>query len=155
MTGLSKRAWPKGHFFMTLDHYKVEKILFILKGNLEKLKDLSSVSIEDFINDYRNNQSALRLLQVSIESVIDIGNHIISRKNLEMPQTYSDVFKILEKNDIISGKCSEKCADMVKFRNRIVHLYHDIDLNAVYRFMKNDLDDFKLFVNEISALLGE
>ncbi len=138
---------------MTPDYNKIEKILYILKDNIEKLKDFSNMSIEEFRGDFRNYQSALRLLQISIESIIDMGSHIISRKNLEPPQIYSDIFRILENNKIIGRQCRDRCIEMVKFRNRIVHIYHEIDLDMVLKFIKEDVDDFKLFVYEISELL--
>lgn len=48
--------------------------------------------------------SAKYNLQTAIEAMIDIGNHIISRKGFEIPKTYADTFEILHKNGIIEKK---------------------------------------------------
>jgi uncharacterized protein YutE (UPF0331/DUF86 family) len=34
---------------------------------------------------------------------------------------------------------------MASFRNRLVHLYAEIDPKEVYRFLQNDIADFGLF----------
>ncbi len=140
---------------MTLDNGKIQKNILFLRDNIIKLNELSKVTEDDFKLDFRNYNSALRLLQISIESIIDIGNHIISRRGFDPPVTYSDVFEILRKNNIISAECMDKCINMVKFRNRIVHIYFEIDLNMVLKLMKEDLGDFEVFISEISGLLAE
>jgi uncharacterized protein YutE (UPF0331/DUF86 family) len=38
---------------------------------------------------------------------------------------------------------------MAKFRNRLVHLYGDIDDSFVYDFIKIDINDIKVFQKEI------
>ncbi len=40
---------------------------------------------------------------------------------------------------------------MARFRNRIVHVYWDIDLNDIYEILEDDLEDFNRFVKEITA----
>ena len=135
---------------MTVNNNKVQRIIENLKVNISNLNELKLLSLEDFTSDFKNNSSALRLLQISIESIIDLGNHIISRKNLKAPDTYGDIFKILCNNNVVSELCKDKCISMVKFRNRIVHTYWDIDLEMVYNYIKADLSDFDLFIEKIS-----
>jgi uncharacterized protein YutE (UPF0331/DUF86 family) len=40
---------------------------------------------------------------------------------------------------------------MVRFRNRIVHMYDDVDSQAVYRLITHNLDDFRDFMSTIVA----
>lgn len=42
---------------------------------------------------------------------------------------------------------------MAKFRNKIVHLYQDIDDEEIYKILQNNLDDFKRFLTEIIQLI--
>ncbi len=58
-----------------------DKTTFIL-NNLYKLKFLKRLPKEEFNEDFRNVDSAKYALQVSIEAMIDIANHIIARNRL-------------------------------------------------------------------------
>ncbi len=43
---------------------------------------------------------------------------------------------------------------MAKFRNRLVHLYWQIDDVQVLEIIQSRLDDFKKFIDDLSAFLG-
>jgi uncharacterized protein YutE (UPF0331/DUF86 family) len=38
---------------------------------------------------------------------------------------------------------------MVSFRNRVVHLYWDIDDTTIYRIVQENLDDFETYITHI------
>lgn len=38
---------------------------------------------------------------------------------------------------------------MVKFRNRIVHLYQEVDDSEIYRILQENLDDIKGFIQVV------
>ncbi len=66
-----------------------------IREYLKHLRELGSLSKEEFLNDYRNYGSASRTLQIAIEACLDIGHHIISRRELRRPKDYKDIFIIL------------------------------------------------------------
>jgi uncharacterized protein YutE (UPF0331/DUF86 family) len=43
---------------------------------------------------------------------------------------------------------------MARFRNRIVHLYWDVDLDLVYAYLTGRLADFDAYLAAIEAYLG-
>ena len=81
--------------------------------------------------------------------MIDIAHHIIARERFRAPENYADAFVILEENGIIPEEFAKKFKQMCKFRNRIVHLYYDIDDREIYKILMNDIDDIALFVKVI------
>lgn len=136
--------------------YDLEKLsnkMALIISNLDKLRILKQISEHDFDQDFRNVESAKHLLQVTIEAMHDIASHIISRNRLGRPKTYSDAFRILEQKDYISKDSAEIYSTMVKFRNRVVHLYHDIDSKEIYSIIQNNLKDFAKFLEEIRCLI--
>lgn len=77
-----------------------------------------------------------------INTGISLAEDMISRKNLQIPGTYADIFDILEKNRIISGKL---CADMklmIKLRNMIAHEYETFEQEDVEK-LERKLDAIK------------
>lgn len=120
---------------------------------LTKLNVLSQFSIADFISDFKNFDSAKYNLQIAIEAMIDIGNHIISRKGLKTPKTYSDTFEILFNGNILPKKDVGTYKLMARFRNRIVHFYDEVNDKEVYQILQNSLDDFESFIRHINKIL--
>ncbi len=136
---------------MTIDR---ERIVFLI-GEIEKsltvLKEFSLKGSEEIISDLKILGSIKYYLIVAIEACIDISNHIIAKEHLGVPQTYSDCFRILQENNIISNHLAQKLINMAKFRNLLVHLYWDINDKKIYDIIQSELDDFKEFIKQIST----
>jgi len=43
--------------------------------------------------------------------------------------------------------------EMARFRNRLIHLYREVDDEQVYEILQSRLDDFKTFLNRTAAFL--
>ena len=109
------------------------------------LNTISQTPKMKFLKDKILIGSAKYYLQVSIECCLDVANHIIASERFRAPKDYADSFSILEENGILAPALVVKLRQMAKFRNRLVHLYGEIDNQYVYEFIHNDLDDIKIF----------
>lgn len=138
-----------------IDKQKIENLFSELDKYLKELKALSLLSEEEYFDNKRNIYSGRYLLQISVETCINIGNHILSRKSLGIPKDYADTFTIMESNNIISESLLGKLILMARFRNRLVHLYWDIDDKLVLEFMRKDYDDFIEFRNSVLNFINE
>ncbi len=124
---------------------KVDKQLQMLDKYLSILKQLSRLNLIEFTEDPRNYGSAERFLQLAIETTLNIGNHIISTHNFEAPQDYADIFIILNKHDILPKNFADELNNMARFRNRLVHVYWEVDTPRVYNIIQTKLGDFEKF----------
>lgn len=136
---------------LNIDYDKVKNKLLFIQENLKKLEELKNFSKEEFLKDFRNFDSAKYLLQTSIEAMLDIANHIIARNRWGKVESNRDSFELLYKNRIIEAKDIETYFLMAKFRNRIVHMYIEIDNETIYNVLQNNLNDIKRFVDTIST----
>jgi uncharacterized protein YutE (UPF0331/DUF86 family) len=64
---------------------------------------------------------------------------------------YADSFKVLEKHGVVKADDGMKLRQMAKFRNRLVHLYGDIDDTHVHDFILNRLYDIVNFQAAIAS----
>lgn len=114
-----------------------------------QLTEIRKMAKEDFINDDIKYAAAERILQIIIETCLNIGNRLISLLQFEepvkTPESYADIFIIMRNLKIIDPEFSERLVDMAKFRNRLVHLYWDIDPEVTYRILHENVDDIKKF----------
>lgn len=132
-----------------IDKQKIENLFAELDNYLSAIKELTQLAEDVYLSDNKNIYSGRYLLQISIESCINISNHIVARQKLGIPKEYADTFKILHKNKILSENLLEKLILMTRFRNRVVHLYWDIDDKLVFEVMKNNYNDFFEFRRSI------
>ncbi|MGD9384876.1 MAG: DUF86 domain-containing protein [Desulfobacterales bacterium] len=112
---------------------------------LEILAKISKTPEETFLKDKILIGSAKYYLQVSIECCLDVANHIIASEKLRAPRDYSDSFLVIQEEGLISSELGDKLRQMAKFRNRLVHLYGEIDNTYVYEYIKGDLKDIEEF----------
>ncbi|HOP74279.1 MAG TPA: DUF86 domain-containing protein [Bacillota bacterium] len=136
-----------------VDKEKIVSKINVLKQSLDRLEHLRSLSQEAFLSSFLNFDAAKYNLIIAIEAMIDIGNHIISRKNLEIPETSSDTMKTMVKHGILPADKQSDFVAMVRFRNRAVHLYDQVNNEEIYRILQENLWDFKVFIRAIVKYL--
>lgn len=113
------------------------------------LKDIQKVNKKSFLSDYHFYGLAERYLQLTIETVIDIGKLIIVSENLKRPEDNSDIISVLCGAKILSKSSGGKLIGIVNFRNILVHDYEKIDREIVYLKLQKNLGDFSLFKKDI------
>ena len=139
--------------------------MFDERGILDHLRELSeslkdwkryqSISLEELRTDRDKRNMVLHALLISIQSAIDIANHIIAEKGFRKPSTYRESFEILYEEGLIPKDLSENLSDLAGFRNVLVHIYWRLDIDAVYGVLQNDFAALKEFERIVKKLLQE
>ena len=111
---------------------KVEGILANLKRYVDKMSQLRTFSLEEFLADFTKIESAKHLFQVSVECCLDVSNHIIASEGFRAPKSYVESFEILTKQEILPQSFFSTLRQMAQFRNRLVHLYWEVDAEDVF-----------------------
>lgn len=136
-----------------VDREKLREKLHFIERNLKVLEGLTSLSEEDFRTDPFKFPGATRLIQVSIEAMIDIGSHIVARERLGLPKKYREIFGLLARAGVLSAGLLPTYENMVKFRNFAVHLYAEVTPEEVLSIIKGHLGDFRAFIRDIVQYL--
>lgn len=128
------------------DEDKVMKLSSQIITALNSLKELSKISKEDFLKDPYKIASSKYFLIVSIEASIDMCNHLISRNGFRIPESYADTFKVMAEVGVLSPELMEKLIKMAKFRNRLVHIYWEVDDEVIHQIITHHIQDIKEFL---------
>jgi len=122
----------------------------VIRKRLNKLEEylvilfkLQRYNREEFMSDAEHYGSAERFLQLTIESITDMGNHVIADIELGVVNSYSDIPLILSQHGYLSDELRETWIRMIGFRNTLVHEYIDIDRDIVYNVLQNNLQDIE------------
>jgi len=137
------------------DPQKIEGAIRNLRRYTGYLHQLGAIGEEELLADPIKIGAARYYLQVAIECCIDVANHIISTERLRAPQDYRDTFKVLNEASVIPDDFAQTLQVMASFRNRLVHMYWEVDDRRVYNSLTHDLDDFDTYVSHILAFLSD
>jgi uncharacterized protein YutE (UPF0331/DUF86 family) len=121
------------------------------------LMESRKIPYTEFTDSLVCQGSTERFLQLAIESCINIGNRLISlyqfTKAVTTPDTYADIFKELGRLGVVDHDFMQRLIKMSRFRNRLVHLYWEIDPEFIHGFLQDNLNDFKLFQEAVIEFL--
>jgi uncharacterized protein YutE (UPF0331/DUF86 family) len=95
-----------------------------------------------FATDFTRQDAAILNIQRACEAALDMGQHLIRREKLGVPQSARDVFALLAQGGWIDPALAEGLKRMVGFRNIAVHDYQALQLPITVRIITSHLDDF-------------
>ena len=97
---------------------------------------------EHFANNHTRQDAAILNIQRACEAALDMGQHLVRREKLGVPQSARDVFALLAQAGWIEVGLAESLKRMVGFRNIAVHDYQSLQLPILERIISHHLDDF-------------
>lgn len=131
----------------------VEKKLAEIETRLRELR--AEVDPGRLRGDVKEQRFVLHTLQMAIQGALDVASHIVSDERLGEPDTYRELFTLLERNGWISGEVADRLRDMAGFRNVLVHGYAELDLAVVQEILAERLEDLEEFGRQIREQLPE
>jgi uncharacterized protein YutE (UPF0331/DUF86 family) len=127
----------------------IERKLRVIEENISDIKSWNINSLQQLTKSSLLQKATERALQISIEVMIDVSERILALNEIEPANTSAENMKKLEQLGII--KSFNDYANMVRFRNFIVHRYEKVDVEIIYSIIKNSLHLFTQFVKEIRS----
>lgn len=98
-----------------------------------------------FATDHTRQDAAILNVQRACEAALDMGQHLIRRERLGVPQSSRDVFALLAQAGWIDAALSVRLQKMVGFRNIAVHDYQALQLPIVEAVITKHLSDFTAY----------
>jgi uncharacterized protein YutE (UPF0331/DUF86 family) len=98
-----------------------------------------------FATDFTRQDAAILNIQRACEAALDMGQHLIRRERLGVPQSARDVFGLLAGAGWIPPGLAEALKRMVGFRNIAVHDYQALQLPITVSIITDHLDEFLQF----------
>lgn len=128
-----------------------DRLGFIIES-LVHLKRLGSLSEEEFLKG-DTPAAAESYLRRSLEALFDIGRHIMAKTAGKGIIEYKEIANALGERGVVSKDLSTRLVEMAGYRNRLVHFYHKVTEQELYRIIRERLGDIEKFVEEIKDFL--
>jgi len=123
-----------------------------LRQYIAELKKQGALDLPQFRANLTAQLAVERAFQAGIECCADIANHLISVYGLPKPEDQKDVFPILARAGYLDDNYAQAMSEMVQLRNRIVHLYWELDLERLHHYLQSDvplLETFEVFALQL------
>jgi len=131
-----------------MDEKRILSKIDELESYLKELEKIRPSALEEYERSIKDRRACERLLQISIETVIDIANLIVSELRLGIPSDEDALFSKLKQNEIISKEMAITLGEMKGFRNILVHKYGEVKDEIVFENLAR-LEDFTKFKEEV------
>lgn len=120
-----------------------------LDSYLTELERLRHRTFDELASSLQLRWSIEHGLQVCIQIVLDVGNHVLAARGEHDIEDYAEVIEKLGEHNIIPRDFSTRIRGMAGFRNILVHEYGEVNLREVYRILQERLDDFREFARYV------
>lgn len=140
---------------MPIDKLLIKQRLALIGQYLTELEELSKLHKSEFLKK-RNAASCESFLRRSLEAIFDIGRHILAKNGgTNLALEYKGIALGLAEKRIVSEKLKDQLVKMAGYRNRLVHLYHQVSDEELYEIIKNSLSDIKQFKEQILEYISQ
>lgn len=138
---------------MPIDKQLIEGLLDDIRSRLAELR-VQEVTIEKLGNKFFL-WGVEHGLQTILEAVLDIARHIVASQAWGVKPRARDYMAVLGEKGVIEKSLSDKLAEAMSVRNRLVHEYGQISKEKLAEFVTRDLDDIDEYLKQINGYIND
>ena len=114
----------------------------VIERCVARAREEYAVNPATFDTDFTRQDAAILNIQRACEAALDMGQHLIRREKLGVPQSARDVFALLAQGGWLDAALADALKRMVGFRNIAVHDYQALQLPITVSIIEKHLDEF-------------
>lgn len=126
-----------------LDRDRVLAKLDELDGYIGELRQIMPGSFAEYMGKVETRRACERLLQISIQCLLDICHLFVTGFRLGLPAEEDDMLSKIEEAKLLSPEVVQSLRMMKGFRNILVHEYGGIDNAIVFKAATARVRDFE------------
>jgi uncharacterized protein YutE (UPF0331/DUF86 family) len=134
-----------------VDKPKLDQMLSNLRQYAGVLRGLAAVPQEEFLDNPDKIGNAKYHFVIAIECSIDVANHVIASESYRFPRDNADSFAVLGEHGVLDPVFAERLGAMARFRNRLVHVYWDVDDRRVVEYLQESLVDLEQYAAAVAG----
>lgn len=132
---------------------EIESSLMYIETVLPVLQRIAQMEQKEWSNDPMALLAAERAVHVTIESVVDVGNHIIDGFIMRDPGSYVDIIDILQDEQVIPLDTAKAMKVWVGFRRPLVQRFKELEPSELYSVIQHYVDDLPQFGSHVRTYL--
>ncbi|MBA3575000.1 MAG: DUF86 domain-containing protein [Pseudonocardiales bacterium] len=133
-----------------VDLDRIHQRLQLLTGYLHELRRLRDLPVIEYLQ--YEVYAGRYLVQVAAQTCIDLANHVIASEGWRTPRDFGDSFTVLHEYGVIDDALAGRLRGLAGLRNRLVHVYDEIDDVRVHQALSTGLPDLDAFATAVARL---
>jgi len=135
-----------------MDKERILAKLDEMEQYLCELEEIAPDNVEEYRASVEKKRAVERLLQITIESVMDTCAILVKELKLGLPSAEDEFLEKL-KGRVLEPATVENLRGMKNFRNVLVHGYAKIEDERVFEILEDRLKDFEDFKTQVLKFL--
>lgn len=134
-----------------VDPGRVRSLLGTLETYRTRLAELRELPADRYLRE--EAFSGRYLVQAAAQTCIDVAQHLIASEGWRTPKDFRDTFTVLEENGVLASALAERLRGLAGLRNRLVHLYAEVDDSLVLEAIGEGLEDLDGFAAAVARFV--
>jgi uncharacterized protein YutE (UPF0331/DUF86 family) len=131
-----------------VDPDRVRRLLALLADFRGRLETLAATERSHYLSE--DAYAGRYLVQAAAQVCIDVANHLIASEGWRVPADFRDAFTVLEEEHVLDPDLADRLRSLAGLRNRLVHLYDDVDDALVQEALQAGLPDLDSFAQAVA-----
>ncbi len=131
----------------------VRRKLAHLDRYLEELEAQRGITLDRYLADAGPRRAVERLIQLIVETAVDINVHVATELEGRPPADYRRSFSAAARVGLLPADLADELAPSAGLRNALVHDYADIDDARVHAAIPLVLDGYGRYARAVQAWL--
>lgn len=140
--------------YIPIDINKIRNLISDIQNNANELRGLAKLDLEEFKSDRKNYALAEHNLRRTLEGILTIGTHILSRLPAKT-KDYQEILTSLGDCGIIPRDFAEKNKKLAGYRNRLVYMYWEVSMEELHQIINQHLVDIEQFCEYFQKVLQD
>ena len=104
----------------------------LIRRLLDEVATLPLDDLDAFTRDPRMVAAGESYLRRALEALLDVARHVLAKGFARGPSEYAEVARQLGEVRVVSPAQAERLVRMARYRNRLVHVYHEVTAAELY-----------------------
>ncbi|MBI5242142.1 MAG: DUF86 domain-containing protein [Elusimicrobia bacterium] len=136
---------------MTLDRERIAQRIESIRRLLQDWEEASRVTtVRNLREDRKTCLFLCYVMESSIQTALDMANHLIANLDMPRPSSYRETFAILGAHGWIRASLAAKLEELAAFRNILAHHYTDLDHAKMLPHVKKSWKTLREFVRVVA-----
>ena len=136
-----------------IDRELVTRKMVLIAEDLRRIEGLARKAREEYLASETDEALAERYLERMIGRMIDVNYHLLTESGEAPPPDYFESFVALHRIGVLQPDFARRLAPCAGLRNRIVHVYDDLDPGRVFDSLQSALVDVPAYLAAVQAFL--
>lgn len=132
----------------------MSKAIAEIEQYLQEIRKYNITSVQDLKQDGKTRHATAMLIFAILNRISDIGEEIMVKEQLGIPNQYIDIMPSLAKANVINNEQADSLNKIMKKRNTLAHFYGDVTPNDIFMLLEQ-LSSVEQFLKTIKRRIQQ